>query len=505
MQRRRLTVFLAGWLAFAGVALPFSACAAPWAETGDPLLRHDLQRLSDAGVIDGVLGTWPVPWRSVANALRASTLKELDDPHLVQAARRVRGAALDALIRDGSAFTLTASASDSPSPLRGYADTPRGEGVVSASFENRSGIFAGRLKVTGVDDPPDDDEVRLDDSFISSRIGNWWAGVGALDRWWGPGNDGSLILSNNARPVPALFLDRASAEPFDSWLLDWLGPWRLSTFLGQLEDDRFVPNAKLFGMRFAFKPTSTLTIGLSRTAQFGGDRGRPEDLETFGRMLVGDDNQGETDLESEEPGNQLAGWDIRWAPDLFDIDTALYAQRIGEDFSDGIVTRQMTILGTEFAGGWGGGSWRTFFEFADTRSAGTDFLDATIEQRNISYNHGIYRDGYTFKRRVLGHTIDGDSKVFSVGGIFVSANGHAVDWVVRTGELNDDGGGRRADAGKRVIANDGAEIDSFRVGYTWPSNNFEPRIRVGADRISDLDGSDESTDGFAAFSLAYEF
>ena len=28
--------------------------------------------------------------------------------------------------------------------------------------------------------------------------------LSVTDRWWGPGWDGSLILSNNARPIPAI-------------------------------------------------------------------------------------------------------------------------------------------------------------------------------------------------------------------------------------------------------------------------------------------------------------
>ncbi len=48
------------------------------------------------------------------------------------------------------------------------------------------------------------------------RLGNWNISAGAIDRWWGPGWEGSLILSNNARPVPSIGIDRNEARPF-SW------------------------------------------------------------------------------------------------------------------------------------------------------------------------------------------------------------------------------------------------------------------------------------------------
>jgi hypothetical protein len=467
-----------------------AATAAPWAETGDPVLRHDLQRLSDAGVIDGVLGTWPVPWESVSDALRDSTIEDLDDRNLAQSARRVQAAARDALVDDGNAFELTASASDSPSLLRGYADTPRGKAVGSASYENRSGIFAGRLKVTGVHDAPDDEDSRFDGSFISWRMGNWWAGAGALDRWWGPGNDGSLILSNNARPVPAFFLDRASAEPFDTWLLNWMGPWRFSTFVGQLESEREVPNANLFGMRLAFEPINGVTIGLSRASQFGG-KGRSVDAEVIWNMLVGNDNQGGTD---EEPGNQLAGYDFRWNLAPLGADAALYGQFIGEDEANGLPRAHMAQVGTETWGNlYGGGSWRLYLEYSDTTAS----FQSDPPQFNAAYNHGTYRSGYRYYGRAIGHTADGDSRITSLGGLFVLDNDHSIDWVIRNGEINRDSGGRHG------ITASALDLQGVRVGYSMPYGDWDFGLRVGADRLKAQ--NIEEDDGFASVTVKYRY
>jgi len=85
-------------------------------------------------------------------------------------------------------------------------------------------------------------------------LGNWSLSAGYLDRWWGPGWEGSLILSDNARPVPSFGIDRIEAQPFTLPVLRWLGPWRFSTFMGQLEEDRDYPEALLFGMRFESRP-----------------------------------------------------------------------------------------------------------------------------------------------------------------------------------------------------------------------------------------------------------
>ena len=61
-----------------------------------------------------------------------------------------------------------------------------------------------------------DEGVALDGSYIAARLGNWSASLGQQERWWGPGWDGSLILSTNARPIPAVSFDRRVPEPFET-------------------------------------------------------------------------------------------------------------------------------------------------------------------------------------------------------------------------------------------------------------------------------------------------
>ena len=109
-------------------------------------------------------------------------------------------------------------------------------------------------------------------------LGNWMLAAGAMDRWWGPGWDGSLILSSNARPIPSLSLQRSFAEaPPQRWLR-WVGPWTMSVLMGEMESDRAVPNALFFGWQLTFRPLPHLEIGLERTAQWCGDD-RPCDFD----------------------------------------------------------------------------------------------------------------------------------------------------------------------------------------------------------------------------------
>ena len=59
--------------------------------------------------------------------------------------------------------------------------------------------------------------------------------AGYMERWWGPGWDGSLILSTNARPIPSVTLERNYTDPFKTKWLSWIGPWRASIAMGEAE------------------------------------------------------------------------------------------------------------------------------------------------------------------------------------------------------------------------------------------------------------------------------
>jgi hypothetical protein len=80
-------------------------------------------------------------------------------------------------------------------------------------------------------------ENHFDQSFIAYQFGDWNLRVAAIDQWWGPAQSSSLILSNSARPIPALALSRSQAtSSANSWLI-FLGPWYLTAQLGRLRSE----------------------------------------------------------------------------------------------------------------------------------------------------------------------------------------------------------------------------------------------------------------------------
>ena len=426
---RHLTTLLAlACLLPAGAAL-----AGPAIAPGDLALRHDLQRLADYGVLSGPVTTWPLSWGPIMSDLQNyETTTELPTD-VIDTLARVRARAQWQSQTDELRFRARASAAERPVVIRSFQDVPREDGELGAGLSWTGDRFSIDLNVSAVANPVDDKDYRADGSNVAVALGNYTIAASTMDRWWGPGWDGSLILSSNARPIPAVTIDRNFTEPFDSKWLSWIGPWDMSVIFGRMEDARAVPNARFFGFRVNFKPIPSLEIGLSRTAQWCGD-GRPCDFDTFVNLLLGKDNRNDPDISIEnEPGNQLAGIDIRWAFTALSMPIAVYSQLIGEDESGDLPSRHIGQLGIE-----GTGSYRdnwSYRWYAEAATTTCNFYDA-IEGFNCAYNHTIYRSGYRYRGRVIGHGADNDAAIATLGLLLVDDKETSWQGLVRIGKLN---------------------------------------------------------------------
>ncbi len=430
LHTQRAMRLLAAAILLASHVMP--AIAGPLAAPGDTRLRHDLQLLSDHGLLSAPLTTWPLSWSDISASLKTDDEERLL-PHLRSALQRVE-TRLEKALDGGLQTRVEVSGNSDPELLRSFADTPRSKGEISVSGRGSNDRLAYQLKATAAVESEDGRDARLDGSYASLLLGGWTVSAAMVDRWWGPSWDGSLILSNNARPVPSLVLQRNRSTPFGTPLLKWLGPWQFTTFMGQLESGRAVPDALLFGVRFNFRPAEGLEIGISRTAQWCGD-GRPCDLGTLGDLLIGNDNVDAQLTHNEEPGNQLGELDFRWAIKQLG---AVYAQVIGEDEAGGLPSKPFGLAGIETWGAWqnAGASWRTFLEVADTR---TGLLsDHTY---NTTYDHHIYRSGYRYRGKSLGHGADNDSTILTLGLLLSDRREHGWQLTGRSAEFNRDDGG----------------------------------------------------------------
>ncbi|MBD5779548.1 capsule assembly Wzi family protein [Pelagicoccus sp. NFK12] len=423
---------------------------------GDEALRHHLQLLIDEGVVETLSTSWPLSDKEIALSVASVNADELT-PSQSQSLSALQ----QRLARTAKASTVLQYGSDRQE-LRGFADDFRERGEIRFQTNEQVGLFTFHLQAAAVDDPLDSKDYRLDGSYVSLDWKNWQFGAGAIDRWWGPGWQGSLILSNNARPSPGLFLNRNTTKAFDLPVLRKLGPWSFSAFANQLESDRHIPDAKLLGARFTFKPIDSLEIGLSRTAQWGGE-GRPENLSSLKDLILGNDNVGDDGIEldgSNEPGNQLGGIDLRWTTRIAEQPVTFYGQLIGEDEAGGFPSRKIGLFGIETPIATNFSQGRVFLEASDTTM---DFLDDRFA--NGTYNHSVYQSGYRYRGNALGASTDNDSRLLTLGGFHEIGSDNSLTWKAQYASLNRDGS-----PGRNTIASSHEQVGILSAKFEHQLN-----------------------------------
>lgn len=446
-------------LIFTGVHL----FAEPFLEPHDNFLRHEIRLLQDNGSLNSTLNSWPINLGGLSLENKTGDWEHSLLENTINSESELGWSPL--ITKIGIA--------DDRVIARSFGNEPRGgftTGLESSWMNNR---FAARLSLSSLYGVEQDwkgrkkDGLVLDGSYFATRLGNWSASLGQVDRWWGPGWDGSLILSNNARPIPAISLDRRVPEAFETKWLSWVGPWSFHSFIGRMEKERTIPNPYLWGIRVELSPTiwDGLDVGLFRIMQLGGD-GRPEGFSTWVDAFLSQDNYSVNSKyqdRSMEPGNQLAGLDLRWKP--WDAPLAIYSQIVGEDEDKFLPNALMFQYGVETWFELSSGTARIFVEYADLTSTWwTD--DPHI--RNISYEHTIYSTGYRYLGRPVGHWADTDSKILSIGGLRLNNNGSGWGMNVRTGDLNEDGSG--GNSVSNGIATDYFSVEVFNALVKDKSN-----------------------------------
>jgi len=140
--------------------------------------------------------------------------------------------------------------------------------------------------------------MQLLDAYVGMNFENWQVTFGKQSLWWGPGNSGPMMFSDNAEPINMFRINRVTPFQLPS-LLKRLGPVRMEFFVGQLDGHHFVDTASgitgswsqslnpqpfIDGWKISFRPTPNLEFGLTYTTIFGGV-GIPATPRTFVQSL----------------------------------------------------------------------------------------------------------------------------------------------------------------------------------------------------------------------------
>lgn len=441
----------------------------PWLEQGDVRARQDVEVLKAFGLIRGPVQSWPLPWAQVMDGVEAAEAGPVT-PGVRAAAARLR--ALADIAEQGVSGEAQVAGTNRPALVRDFGFTAREQADVAGRVTANLGalsVTAGVGYRTGQAGP----DYHFEPSSAVLRLGNWAVYGGYVPKFWGPGNDGAIILSGSARPFPKAGVSRLYPYKPEPRLLRWVGPWRFDFFGGVLTETRVdVRNPVVFGMSFRFEPARGFEVGLNRTIMICGGA-----VPTT-RFIPGDPTGGlqcspgalvralVPFVSGTVPGDGLAGIDLSYTARVGRGGTVkVYFDTAGED-NAGIVVdqvgRKWGVSGT-FPVGGGGAVGRVYAEYTDTLA-----LFVILQRFNPGsfYGNVFFYDGKRYRRDAIGESIGSDSDLITLSGSVTDVLNRRWYASVRHGRFNRTGLGAvavSANAETITIGTVGAEVPT-RLG-----------------------------------------
>ena len=232
--------------------------------------------------------------------------------------------------------------------------------------------------------------------------------IGRGTQWWGQGYRGTLLLSDHAYPLDMIKL--YSEESFKLPWLEFLGDWKINSFLTRLEVNRDFERAKVFGMRISYQPVDWLETGVTRLMQFDGRGHGSNSLEPLIKNWFRFSGQNATGGGPDDVNEQVM-FDLRAripkVPYLvpFPAGMQLYMEIGLEDRFD----HPAGLVGVYIPQVFKGDTLDFRFEFADT-----DWERQLTGQSGTWYNNGIYTSGMRYRGFPLGHWLGTDGIDFFV-------------------------------------------------------------------------------------------
>src|SRR3984893_15278576 len=251
-------------------------------------------------------------------------------------------------------------------------------------------------------------QFKLLDAYVGMTWSNWQFSFGKQSLWWGPGDGGPMMFSDNAAPINMFRVNRVAPLKLPS-ILGWLGPMRTEFFLGQLDGAEFIvtpsgfagqfgqslsPQPFINGQKISFKPTRNFEFGAFRTTVYGGP-GYSLSFYTFARTLFFPENKG-TFGTARKPGDRRSGIDFSYR---------LPGMRKWLSFyGDGFADDQFSPIGYFDRSAWHAGLYLSQFPKIpklDLRVEGV-YTDNPL---GGNLGHGFYYFNFTWRN---GYTNNGD-------------------------------------------------------------------------------------------------
>jgi len=188
----------------------------------------------------------------------------------------------------------------------------------------------------------------------------------------------------------------------------------------------------------------------------------------------------------------MAGYDMRLRSPWRALPLVFYTQWIGEDEAGGLPSKFIGQFGLESWGSAGRAGWRARFEYSDTAC----MFSRQEPEFGCAYRNSIYPQGYTYRGRIIGHSMDNDSRMYTLGGILTLARGDVLSLTLRKVELNRDGG-------PHAISDVPLDLDNVELRYSRGVGKGRLSVGVGYQSPSTSVDSDTRAHGFASWQQGF--
>ena len=156
------------------------------------------------------------------------------------------------------------------------------------------------------------DRFRLLDTYVAMKYAGLDLSIGKQSLWWGPGEGGALLMSNNATPLWMVQIKRSSPL-YIPGVSKVLGPIETDNFFGSLAQHHFPPGPYMFGQKFSCKPLRDLSLSISRTVIFAGQGHVPLTFGSFWNSFTSFTNVPiSVKFSRNDPGARHAEFDLSW-------------------------------------------------------------------------------------------------------------------------------------------------------------------------------------------------
>lgn len=316
--------------------------------------------------------------------------------------------------------------------------------------------------------------LRLEKGYLKFELFNLELEIGRDSLWWGPGQHGALVMTNNARPFDLIKLSNQTPFP-----IPFIGLFKFNLFFSRLDyREPYVPEPLLYGLRLQFKPHPLLELGISHIAIFEGEGRKALSFKDYFAILYGNANREYTKLDSNQ---QVAvDFSLRW-PNFYKIlpiarSLKFYGEYGAED-TGFLPDRRALLLGLAIYDLMLQGRFDLFLEYTDTSPASVPAA---------WYTHGSYPPIY--HERIFGHHAGSNTDDF-----FVRLHAFVSPKFKLGADFNYEFKGKWFPE-KTYTYQFGIDLEYFFKNYIWLKGRYvgqkfvDPAAIAGGDNISHLFG-----------------